>query len=152
CGKSRSISSSSARRLLRAMLIASAIVLFFGNRRSRDASPIRVRSRLTTSSMSERSSMVKLGLRPIGAPIRRNTLLAKEGKVPPATSHQLLGATQHLLRRAAGERQQQDRTWLHAALDQPRDAIDQRASLARSRSRYDQQRAFAMRHGGLLGG
>ena len=69
-----------------------------------------------------------------------------------AISDQLLCAPQHLLRGATRERQQQDRAGRHAALDQPRDAINQRASLARSRSRHDQQRAVAMRHGGKLRG
>ena len=69
-----------------------------------------------------------------------------------AIADQLLCAPQHLLRRAPRERQQQDRAGRHAALDQPRDAIDQRASLARSRARHDQQRAVAMRHGGELRG
>ena len=69
-----------------------------------------------------------------------------------AISDELLCPPQHLLRGAPRERQQQDRAGRHAALDQPRDAIDQRASLARSRARHDQQRAVAMRHGGELRG
>ena len=69
-----------------------------------------------------------------------------------AISDELLGASQHFLRRAARESEQQNSARRHAALDQPRDSIDQRASLARSRARDDQQRPVAMRHGGELRG
>ena len=65
---------------------------------------------------------------------------------------QLLGAMQHLLRRAAGEGQQQNRAGRDAALDQPRDPINQRASLARARARDHQQRALAMGHRFVLRG
>ena len=67
-----------------------------------------------------------------------------------AIADQLLDPPQHLLRRAPREGQQQDRTGRHAALDQPRDPIDQRARLAGAGARDHQQRAFAMGHGGEL--
>ena len=62
-------------------------------------------------------------------------------------ANQLLGATEHLLSRATGEREQQNRARGHAALDKPRDSINKRARLARARSRDHQQRPVAMRNG-----
>ena len=92
---------------------------------------------------------MKLGCSPIDEPWRRNTELAKEWNVPPATAaallaDQLLGAPQHLLGRAPGEGQQQDGLRGHPPFDQARDPIDQRAGLARPRPSHHQQRAVAM--------
>ncbi len=72
------------------------------------------------------------------------------GDLRSAIADQLLDPPQHLLRRAPRESQQQNRTGRHAALDQPRDPIDQRACLARAGPRDNQQRTLAMGHGGKL--
>ena len=146
-----------ARDLLRAMLIASVIVPFFGNRRSFDAKPIRVRSRLITSSMSDAIENREIGLQPD----RRTQAAAESGwqtngtcrprPAPPAIADQLLDPPQHLLRRPPREGQQQNRAGRHATLDQPRHPINQRARLARACARHHQQRALAMGHRGELG-
>ena len=69
-----------------------------------------------------------------------------------AIAHQVLDPPQHLLRRAPGEGQQQDRARRDAAFDEPRDAVNQRAGLARAGAGDHQDRAVAMGYGGELRG
>ena len=88
-----------SRRLLRAMLIASASVPFLGKRRSSSAKPIRVRSRLMTSSMSERSRMVKLGLSPMRLADRRSVSIGEGMK--GTASHRASAIADQLLDAAA---------------------------------------------------
>ena len=58
---------------------------------------------------------------------------------------QPFGAAEHLLRGATREREEQDALRTDAALEQVRDAIHERAGLARPRARDDQQRAVRVR-------
>ena len=74
------------------------------------------------------------------------------GNVATPIADQLLSATQHLLRGATGKRQQQNRAGRNATLNQPRDAINQRASFAGARARDHQQWTLAMRHRRVLRG
>src|SRR5271163_358391 len=67
-----------------------------------------------------------------------------------AVADESLDPPQHLLGGAPRERQQQDCAWRNAALDQPRDAINQRAGLARTGARDYQHRTVAMGYRGKL--
>src|SRR6266436_8171648 len=69
-----------------------------------------------------------------------------------ALANELLDPLEHLLRRAPRKCKQQYRARRDATLDKPRDAIDQRARLARPGAGDDQQWTIAMRHGGKLRG
>ena len=69
-----------------------------------------------------------------------------------AIAHQVLDPPQHLLRRAPGKGQQQNRARRDAAFDEPRDPVNQRASLARAGAGDHQDRSVAMSHGGELRG
>ena len=152
-GESRPRSrASSARLLLRAMLMTSASVRFFGKRRSlrSQAHPRaqQVDHVLHVGAVEDR----EIGLesdRRAEAPQHQigERMERAAGHRPRAIADQLLHPAQHLLRRAPGESQQQDRSGRHAALDQPGDPINQRAGLARARSGDHQQRALAMPDG-----
>src|SRR5216684_8234496 len=74
------------------------------------------------------------------------------GDFAGALANELLDPMKHLLRRAPCKREKQYRTRRDAALDKPRDAINQRARLARPGAGDDQQWTVAMRHGGELRG
>src|SRR5216683_3031730 len=69
-----------------------------------------------------------------------------------ALADELLDPLKHLLRRPPRKCKQQYRAGLDTTLDKPRDAINQRARLARPGAGNDQQRTIAMRHGGKLRG
>src|ERR1700730_8720282 len=69
-----------------------------------------------------------------------------------ALANELLAPLKHLLRRAPRKCKQQYRAGRNAALDKPRDAINQRTRLARPGAGDDQQRTIAMRQGGELRG
>src|SRR5229473_5791011 len=69
-----------------------------------------------------------------------------------ALANELLDPLEHLLRRAPRKCKQQYRARRDATLDKPRDAINQRARLARPGAGNDQQRTIAMSHGGELRG
>src|SRR5260370_30287982 len=69
-----------------------------------------------------------------------------------ALANELLDPLKHLLRRPPRKREQQYRAGRNAALDKPRDAINQRARLARPGAGDDQQWTIAMSHGGELCG
>ena len=64
---------------------------------------------------------------------------------------QPLGAREHLLRGAAREGEEQDALGRHAALDQVRDAVDERPRLARAGAGDDEQRTVAKLRGRLFG-
>src|SRR5690348_8539106 len=74
------------------------------------------------------------------------------GDFARALADELLDPLKHLLRRPPRKREQQYRAGRNAALDKPRDAINQRARLTRPGTGDDQQWAVAMRHGGKLRG
>src|SRR6266851_10507340 len=69
-----------------------------------------------------------------------------------ALANELLDPLKHLLRRAPRKREKQYRAGRDTTLDKPRDAINQRARLARPGAGDDQQWTIAMRHGGKLRG
>ena len=118
-----------------AMLKISASACLRGKRRSLRSRPSSLRTRLITSSLSLRSRIVKLGERPTVAAWRRRFRCANEWKVPPddlgaAAADEPRGAAQHLLRRLAREREEQDRARRHARFDETRDPVDERTGLA----------------------
>src|SRR5690349_20619644 len=53
-----------------------------------------------------------------------------------------LGAREHLLRSAAGERQKQDPLWFYTCIYKVGDAVDQRSRLPRSCAGDDEERPF----------
>jgi hypothetical protein len=69
-----------------------------------------------------------------------------------ALANELLDALEHLLCRPPRKRKQQYRTGRDTTLDKPRDAINERARLARPGAGDDQQWTIAMSHGGELRG
>jgi hypothetical protein len=66
-----------------------------------------------------------------------------------AAAHERRRARQHLLRRLAREREQEDLRRRHARLDQARDAVDERPRLAAPRTR-DHQHGPVEHGGGLV--
>ena len=69
-----------------------------------------------------------------------------------AIANELLDPLKHLLRRPPRKRKQQYRAGRDTTFDKPRDAINQRARLARPGAGNDQQWTVAMSHGGKLRG
>ena len=67
-----------------------------------------------------------------------------------AGPHQPLGAREHLARGAPGEREEEDALGRHSPFDEVSDAMDERASLARSGAGDDEQRRVLERDGASL--
>ena len=81
----------------------------------------------------------------MGGPVKRSAVHA-----PAARADEAFRAREHLLRGAAREGQQEDALGARAAIDQVRDAIDERACFSRAGSGHDQERPVAVRGGGEL--
>ncbi len=65
---------------------------------------------------------------------------------PRVDGEQALDPPEHLTRRLVRERQEHDARRVGARFDQPRDAVDEGARLARSRARDDEDRPAAREH------
>ena len=65
-------------------------------------------------------------------------------------AHEAFGAAEHFLGGAAGEGEEEDALGRDAALEQVRDAVDQRARLAGAGAGDDEQRTVAVGRGGSL--
>ena len=69
----------------------------------------------------------------------------RRGAGPPEPAEEVLRPAEHIGRRPAGERQEQNAARIDALGDQPGHAMDQGGGLAGAGAGHDQQRPFAMR-------
>jgi len=90
----------------------------------------------------------ELGVRPEEA--RRHRVERAGGRPHEVRSDEGLDATLHLARGTVREREEEERRRVGSVLDEPRDAVDERARLARAGARDDERRAVRREDDGLL--